>query len=141
MAGERISRRMVLRGSMGLAAGGIAYQVAGRAAVAADTISLDAVTRTIEVKGKAVKAYALRNASGDLGLSFTVGEVFKVRLNNRLAEPTLIHWHGLKPPSAQDGVPELSQDPIAAGAFYCVLDLLVVMATGKNALSLRRVRA
>ena len=31
--------------------------------------------------------------------------------------------------------------PIAAGAFYCVLDLLVVMATGKNALSLRRVRA
>ena len=31
--------------------------------------------------------------------------------------------------------------PIAAGAFYCVLDLLVVMATGKNALSLRRVPA
>jgi hypothetical protein len=31
--------------------------------------------------------------------------------------------------------------PIAAGAFYCVLDLLVVMATGRNALSLRRARA
>ena len=31
--------------------------------------------------------------------------------------------------------------PIAAGAFYCVLDLLVVMATGKSPLSLRRVRA
>src|ERR1700681_3433480 len=118
MAGERISRRMVLRGTMGLAAGGLPYQVAGRAAVAADTISLDAVTRTIEVKGKAVKAYALRNASGDPGLSFTVGDVFRVRLNNRLAEPTLIHWHGLKPPSAQDGVPELSQEPIAAGTSY-----------------------
>jgi FtsP/CotA-like multicopper oxidase with cupredoxin domain len=30
----------------------------------------------------------------------------------------LVHWHGLKPPSAQDGVPELSQNPIAAGASY-----------------------
>jgi FtsP/CotA-like multicopper oxidase with cupredoxin domain len=118
MAGEGISRRVLLRGTMGLVAGGMAYRVAGRTALAADTISLDAVTRTIEVNGKAVKAYALRNASGDPGLSFTVGDVFKVRLNNRLAEPTLIHWHGLKPPSAQDGVPELSQDPIAAGASY-----------------------
>jgi FtsP/CotA-like multicopper oxidase with cupredoxin domain len=79
---------------------------------------LDAITRTIEVKGKAVKAYALRNASGAPGLSFTVGDSFKVRLNNRLAEPTLVHWHGLTPPSAQDGVPGLSQDPIAAGASY-----------------------
>jgi FtsP/CotA-like multicopper oxidase with cupredoxin domain len=103
---------------MGLIAGGMAYRVAGRAALAAETISLEATTRTIEVKGKAVKAYALRNASGTPGLSFTVGDSFKVRLNNRLAEPTLVHWHGLTPPSAQDGVPGLSQDPIAAGASY-----------------------
>lgn len=118
MAGEGISRRRLLRGTIGLVAGGIAYRIPGRAAPAADTLSLDAVTRTIEVNGKAVKAYALRNASGDPGLSFTVGDIFKVRLNNRLAEPTLVHWHGLKPPSAQDGVPELSQEPIAAGASY-----------------------
>lgn len=118
MARAGISRRHVLRGTMGLIAGGMAYRVAGRAALAAETISLEATTRTIEVKGKAVKAYALRNASGTPGLSFTVGDSFKVRLNNRLAEPTLVHWHGLTPPSAQDGVPGLSQDPIAAGASY-----------------------
>jgi len=47
-----------------------------------------------------------------------VGDAFKVRLNNRLSEPTLVHWHGLKPPSAQDGVPELSQAAIPAGASY-----------------------
>src|SRR5450759_2305095 len=118
MAGEGLSRRQVLRGTMGLIAGGMACRVAGRAAVAAETLSLDAITRTIEVKGKAVTAYALRNAGGAPGLNFTVGASFKVRLNNRLAEPTLVHWHGLTPPSAQDGVPELSQDPIAAGASY-----------------------
>jgi FtsP/CotA-like multicopper oxidase with cupredoxin domain len=118
MGGKRISRRLLLHGTIGLVAGGIADRVAGRAALAAEPVSLDAVTRTIEVKGKAVKAYALRNASGEPGLSFAVGDVFRVRLNNRLAEPTLIHWHGLKPPSAQDGVPGLSQDPIAAGASY-----------------------
>lgn len=117
MAGERISRRVLLRGGIGLIAGATAYRAGGRA-LAAEPISLDAVTRTIEVKGKAVKAYALHNASGAPGLSFTVGDTFKVRLNNRLAEPTLIHWHGLTPPSAQDGVPELSQAPLAAGTSY-----------------------
>src|SRR5271154_1253629 len=118
MTGKRISRRRLLRGTLGLVAGELAYRVAGRSVFASETIGLDATSRTIEVNGKAVKAYALLNASGAPGLSFTVGDAFKVRLNNRLAEPTLIHWHGLKPPSAQDGVPLLSQDPIAAGASY-----------------------
>jgi len=118
MTGKRISRRRLLRGTLGLVAGELAYRVAGRSVFASETIGLDATSRTIEVNGKAVKAYALLNASGAPGLSFTVGDAFKVRLNNRLAEPTLIHWHGLKPPSAQDGVPGLSQDPIAAGASY-----------------------
>jgi FtsP/CotA-like multicopper oxidase with cupredoxin domain len=118
MTGEGISRRRLLRGTVGLVAGEMAYRVAGRAVLASETIGLDATTRTIEVKGKAAKAYALLSASGTPGLSFTVGDAFKVRLNNRLAEPTLVHWHGLTPPSAQDGVPGLSQDPIAAGASY-----------------------
>lgn len=118
MVAERISRRQLLRGTAGFVAGGMAYQLAGRPILAAEAIGLEATTRTIEVNGKAAKVYALLNASGMPGLSFTVGDTFKVRLNNRLAEPTLIHWHGLKPPSAQDGVPELSQAPIAAGTSY-----------------------
>lgn len=118
MLGQPISRRRLLRGTAGFIAGGMAYRVAGGSARAAETLSLEATTRTIEVNGKAAKVYALLNAAGTPGLSFTVGDAFKVRLNNRLTEPTLVHWHGLKPPSAQDGVPELSQAPIAAGASY-----------------------
>ena len=118
MTGKAISRRLLLRSTAGLIAGGMAYRVAGGSLLAAETTALEVTTRTIEVNGKAAKAYGLLNASGSPGLSFTQGDAFKVRLNNRLAEPTLVHWHGLTPPSAQDGVPVLSQDPIAAGASY-----------------------
>jgi FtsP/CotA-like multicopper oxidase with cupredoxin domain len=105
----------VLLGTLGRAVGGPAV---GWAAQDPAPLALDAVSRTIEIGGKPAKVYGLLNASGSQGLGFKVGDTFRVRLNNRLAEPTLVHWHGLKPPSAQDGVPGLSQDPIAAGASF-----------------------
>lgn len=77
---------------------------------------LDVVTRTIEVKGKAASVYGLVGANGKHGLEFIAGESFYVRLNNKILEPTLIHWHGLTPPSHQDGVPILSHDPVGPGA-------------------------
>ncbi|MEE2908081.1 MAG: multicopper oxidase family protein [Planctomycetota bacterium] len=46
---------------------------------------------------------------------FKEGDMFRVLVNNKLKEPTTIHWHGLIPPSLQDGVPEISQAPIEAG--------------------------
>ena len=36
----------------------------------------------------------------------------RIRLDNRLAEPTTIHWHGLPVPADQDGNP---MDPVPAG--------------------------
>src|SRR5258707_12753744 len=107
--------RAVLLGALGRAVGG---PVVGWAAQDPAPLALDAVSRTIEIGVKPAKVYGLLNASGSQGLGFKVGDTFHVRLNNRLAEPTLVHWHGLKPPSAQDGVPGLSQDPIAAGASF-----------------------
>lgn len=119
MAGEQLSRRRLLQGASGLVAGGMASRLLGRSALAAaEPTGLVATTRTIEVNGKAANAYALFNASGTIGLDFTVGDAFKVRLSNKLSEPTVVHWHGLTPPAAQDGVPDLSQSPIAAGASY-----------------------
>jgi FtsP/CotA-like multicopper oxidase with cupredoxin domain len=41
-----------------------------------------------------------------------------VRVTNGLAEPTTIHWHGVEVPVAMDGVPHLSQEPIAPGATF-----------------------
>jgi FtsP/CotA-like multicopper oxidase with cupredoxin domain len=36
-----------------------------------------------------------------------------VRVVNDLAEPTSVHWHGVRLPNAMDGVPGLTQAPIA----------------------------
>jgi FtsP/CotA-like multicopper oxidase with cupredoxin domain len=43
-----------------------------------------------------------------------VGDRLRVTLKNSLAEPTTIHWHGLRVPSQMDGV-EAVQRPIAPG--------------------------
>jgi FtsP/CotA-like multicopper oxidase with cupredoxin domain len=41
-----------------------------------------------------------------------------VRLLNRIQSPTLIHWHGLTPPTHQDGVPIVSQPALPPGEAY-----------------------
>lgn len=46
------------------------------------------------------------------------GERLVVELENRLAEPTTVHWHGLRIPVAMDGVPWLSQPPVAPGETF-----------------------
>jgi FtsP/CotA-like multicopper oxidase with cupredoxin domain/plastocyanin len=43
------------------------------------------------------------------------GDLVRVHLRNRLPVPTTIHWHGLDVPLAMDGVPGLSQAPVAPG--------------------------
>jgi FtsP/CotA-like multicopper oxidase with cupredoxin domain len=46
-----------------------------------------------------------------------VGDTVRVRLKNSLPEATTIHWHGLRVPADQDGVP-VTQTPIAPGASF-----------------------
>jgi FtsP/CotA-like multicopper oxidase with cupredoxin domain len=46
------------------------------------------------------------------------GEEVKVRLVNELAEPTTVHWHGMRIANAMDGVPGLTQQPIAPGTSF-----------------------
>ncbi|MDQ7041332.1 MAG: multicopper oxidase family protein [Rhodothermus sp.] len=46
------------------------------------------------------------------------GEQLQVVVENRLPEGTTIHWHGVPVPNAMDGVPGLTQDPIAPGATF-----------------------
>ncbi len=43
------------------------------------------------------------------------GERLEVSVTNGLAEPTTVHWHGLRVPVGMDGVPYLSQPPIMPG--------------------------
>ncbi|MCC3245078.1 multicopper oxidase family protein [Methylocystis sp. WRRC1] len=71
--------------------------------------------RIIDVNGRAASVYGIRQASGVSGLSTKVGASFRVRVENELGEPSLVHWHGLTPPWRQDGVPEVTGPVIAPG--------------------------
>jgi FtsP/CotA-like multicopper oxidase with cupredoxin domain len=79
-------------------------------------ITLDAEMRTLEINGKTASVMGLRRKGGDQGLSMQVNQPFNVTLQNNLAVPTAIHWHGLHPPNDQDGVPGLTQPVVNPGA-------------------------
>jgi len=46
------------------------------------------------------------------------GDRVRTIIENRLPESTSMHWHGLEVPIQQDGVPFISQKPIAPGEKY-----------------------
>jgi FtsP/CotA-like multicopper oxidase with cupredoxin domain len=46
------------------------------------------------------------------------GERLRVEVVNDLAEETTVHWHGLRVPNAMDGVPHVTQPPIAPGGRF-----------------------
>jgi len=71
--------------------------------------------RTIEVNGLPASVYGIRQADGASGLSAQVGARFRVRVENELNEPSLVHWHGLTPPWREDGVPGVSGPAISPG--------------------------
>jgi FtsP/CotA-like multicopper oxidase with cupredoxin domain len=89
-----------------------------RAALAASASTIRVNTRVIEVNGRAATVFGLTQPDGTHGLVTEAGQRFRVRLENRLDEETLIHWHGLTPPWQQDGVPHLSQPPLVPGAAH-----------------------
>ncbi|WP_442756135.1 multicopper oxidase family protein [Methylocystis sp. JAN1] len=71
--------------------------------------------RVIEVNGKPASVYAVGRSDGVSGVAADVGSRFRVRVENEIGEPSLMHWHGLTPPSAQDGVPGISGPAIQPG--------------------------
>jgi len=117
-----LSRRRMLQltsASVTLGALGSRRALALQAAQAADEpTTLRAFNRTIEVNGKPARMLGIEQADGTWGLTGEKGGRFQVKLINELGTETLIHWHGLTPPSEQDGVPGLSQPALPPGEFY-----------------------
>ncbi len=127
----RLSRRTLIAAaaaSGGLALGGVAGNgwplVAARRGFAHHA-GRDLVigTRVIEVKGRAATVFGLteRQSGHDIDrrvLVMDAGERLQLRLRNECGEAALIHWHGLTPPNAQDGVPEVTQAMLQPGQSY-----------------------
>lgn len=109
-----MNRRTLLTGAACATTLGLAGYPAHRA-IASEGRRLTVANRTIEVNGKAAKVYGLIGPEGTHGLSFDAGTMFDVALENQLADPTMIHWHGLTPPVEFDGVPDMPMPLLKAG--------------------------
>ncbi|WP_425467397.1 multicopper oxidase family protein [Peteryoungia ipomoeae] len=97
-----------------------------QARAAPEPIEINAFTDAVMLDGKqqtrGVMRYAFSGqASGDPQppvLRARRGEPFAARLLNRLDEPTTLHWHGIRLPNSQDGVPFVTQPYVYPGDTY-----------------------
>jgi FtsP/CotA-like multicopper oxidase with cupredoxin domain len=108
---EMLTRRRLLMNATALA---VAAPRSSFAEASTPTI-LKLRRRTIEVYGKPASLLGIERDAGVAGIATQVGDHFRVRVENELNEPSLIHWHGMTPPWRQDGVPFVSAPPIPPG--------------------------
>ena len=66
-------------------------------------------------EGKVVQAWTFNRQVPGPTLRVREGERVRIVVENRLPEGTTAHWHGLEVPNSMDGVPGISQEPIAPG--------------------------
>ncbi len=69
----------------------------------------------VHFAGKEKRAIAVNGQLPMPTLTFTEGDTAEIVVHNQLRESTSLHWHGVWLPNKEDGVPHLTQQPIAAG--------------------------
>ncbi|TEB43536.1 copper oxidase [Flavobacterium circumlabens] len=67
----------------------------------------------VNFSGKEKQAFAVNGQIPMPTLTFTEGDIAEIYVHNELKESTSLHWHGLFLPNKEDGVPYLTQMPIA----------------------------
>ena len=77
--------------------------------------TLEAAPMEIELGGRRLTTWGYNGELPGPELRVTEGDTLRVVVRNRLPEGTTIHWHGLPIPNAMDGVPGVTQPPIAPG--------------------------
>ncbi len=111
----RLSRRQAL---LGASTSVLGLPFIGATAFGSEPLRLVAAPGMAGIaldKAPATPVWAYNGQVPGPSLRFRQGQRLAVDVENRLAEPTSVHWHGLRPPAFMDGVPFLSHDPIAPG--------------------------
>ncbi|MFB2119364.1 multicopper oxidase family protein [Parapedobacter sp. 2B3] len=72
----------------------------------------------VNYAGKEKRAIAVNGQIPMPTLTFTEGDTAEIVVHNQLNESTSLHWHGVFLPNKEDGVPHLTQQPIAPGESY-----------------------
>lgn len=133
--GMRYTRRRLLAeagGAAGFAA--VACTVGAPASVGPTATEVGAAESKRRSPSAAVRDVTLVAAAGEIGigsrrvrtwsyggeapgreLRLKAGDVVRAVVRNELPEPTTIHWHGIALRNDMDGVPGMTQAPIAPG--------------------------
>ena len=72
----------------------------------------------VNITGRRVRATAVNGSMPGPILKWREGDTVTLAVHNRLPVPTSIHWHGIRSPTAMDGVPGLSFRGIAPGETF-----------------------
>jgi CopA family copper-resistance protein len=83
-----------------------------------ERIDLVVAPTAFNVTGRAGTATTVNGSLPAPTLRLREGDAASIRVTNRLAEPTSIHWHGIRLPADQDGVPGLVFRGIAPGETF-----------------------
>lgn len=70
------------------------------------------------IPGKAVTAWGYNGQVPGPEFWVTEGDQVRVNFTNNLPVPTTVHWHGIAVPNEMDGIPGVTQDPIAPGETF-----------------------
>jgi FtsP/CotA-like multicopper oxidase with cupredoxin domain len=76
---------------------------------------LVAAVTPVDLGTDAFQAWTYNGQSVGPEIRVTEGDRVRVTVTNELPDPTTVHWHGLPVPNAMDGVPGVTQAPIAPG--------------------------
>lgn len=112
-----ISRRSFLLAGGGLAAAGFLRPWPTRAADIRE-LRISAAPASAPLAGETqpkTNVWAYDATVPGPVLRLRQGEPARIVVENRLAQETTVHWHGIRLPIAMDGVPGLSQAPIKPG--------------------------
>ena len=82
------------------------------------TATLTPRATTLDLGGRAVQTWAYGDSAPGELIRATAGDFLRVTVDNQLPAETTVHWHGIRLRNAADGVPGVTQDPIAAGERY-----------------------
>ena len=118
---HQLSRRAFLATGTALAAAAVLPLRPTRAATGVVEYRLRAQPGREHLVGDAYPQTEVWSYSGSVpGPEIRVrqGERLRVVVENRLPEATTVHWHGLRVPNRMDGVPHLTQPPIAPGESF-----------------------
>jgi FtsP/CotA-like multicopper oxidase with cupredoxin domain len=96
----------------------VAAGAAQRAVLSGTEFDLEVSALEVNYTGSRRMATALNGQVPGPLLRWREGDTVTVRLKNRLAVPTSLHWHGVIVPSDMDGVPGLSFAGIAPGETF-----------------------